>query len=85
MLYCTCEVTQAEEQWEACGQTEWPLVTVQMEKETTWLKTRKRNERIEDRVLGKLTPSYSMTTQQEFLSEVRYSYQHVVTLPSEVR
>lgn len=45
-----CEVTQAEEHWEACGQPEWPLVTVQMEKEATQLKSRKRNERIEDRV-----------------------------------
>lgn len=51
--------------------SEWPLVTVQTEKEAAWLKIRKRNERIEGRVLGKLTPSYSMTTQQEFLSEVR--------------
>lgn len=71
MLYCMCEVTQAEEHWEACGQTEWPLVTVQTEKEATQLKSSKKNERIEDRVLGKLTPSYSITTQPEFPSELR--------------
>lgn len=42
MLYCMCEVTQAEEHWEACGQTEWPLVTVQTEKEATQLKSSKK-------------------------------------------
>lgn len=67
-----CEVTPPEEHWEACSQTEWPLVIVQTEKEATQLKSKKKkNERIEDRVLGKLTPSYSTTTQPEFPSEVR--------------